>query len=48
MFGVVLGCAWSFGLFYVDFGSKTELGLLQVVSSSSWLVIFALSCVLFF
>ena len=30
MFGVVLGCAWSFGLFYLEFGSKTKLGCFRL------------------
>ena len=45
---VVLGCAWSFWLFHVDFGSIGQLGcfgLFQVVFCQFY---FALSCVTLF
>ena len=48
MFWVVLGCAWSFGLFYVGFGSTSELGCFMLVQAVLGLLNFALYCVLFF
>ena len=48
MFSVVLGCAGSFWLFYVDFCSIGKLGCLRLFRAVLGLLKFALSHVLLF
>ena len=44
----VLGCAWSFWLFHVAFGSKGQFGCFGLFQPVFGLFKFALSCVLLF